>query len=67
MSNVPTSIWQGSFRLFGVDVRCHVLSDGQRVIEADSMEELFEAMANGEEIGDIDEGFARWIHGKEMQ
>jgi hypothetical protein len=44
MSDVPTSVWQGSFQLFGVEVKCHVLSDGQRIIEADSMENLMEAM-----------------------
>ena len=38
---VPHSIWQKNFTLFGVEVRCHVLEDGQRIIEATSVEELF--------------------------
>lgn len=56
-----TAIWSGTFRVFGVDLRCHVLSTGKRIIEADSMVELLEAMeAPGDvEIGDI-EAFHRW-------
>ena len=40
----PHSVWRGSFRLFGVDLKCHVLSDGQRIIEEDSMEDFFRAI-----------------------
>ena len=39
--NLPTVIWSGSFRVLGVDVRCHVLDDGRRIIDAESMEALF--------------------------
>lgn len=46
MSDEPKTIWQGSFRLLGVDVRCHVLSTGERIIEADSFAALLEAMGN---------------------
>ena len=38
------SVWQGSFILFGVELKCHVLSNGQRIIEEDSMVDLLEAM-----------------------
>ena len=38
------SVWQGSFILFGVELQCHVLSNGQRIIEEDSMVDLLEAM-----------------------
>lgn len=63
----PQSIWQGSFKLYGIDVRCHVLSDGRRIIEAESMAALLEAMASPlqqplEEAGDI-AAFARWQRG----
>ena len=44
MIDAPKSVWQGTFRLFGVDVKCHVLDNGQRIIEADSLEELFTAI-----------------------
>ena len=62
------SVWSGSFRLFGVDVKCHVLSNGQRIIEEDSMEELLRAMSDGDDLatnGDAREieRFARWRRG----
>ena len=47
MSELPTAIWEGSFTLFGVDVKCYVLEDGQRLIEAKSMENMIAAMALG--------------------
>ena len=40
----PHSVWQGSYSLFGVDVKCHVLSNGKRIIEEDSMVDLLEAL-----------------------
>ena len=68
MSDVPHSVWQGSFRVFGVDIKCHVLSDGQRVIEAESMHNLMEAMANGSldpmDTDNSEVEFANWIHGR---
>lgn len=61
---LPVPIWSGTFRVFGVDLRCHVLSSGQRIIEADSMVELLEAMEapEGVEIGDV-EALHRWQAG----
>lgn len=62
--NTPVSVWSGSFHILGVDVRCHVLDDGQRIIEADSMTALFEAMeASTAELGDLEE-FRRWQAGR---
>lgn len=57
---LPTSIASATFTVFGVEVRCHVLSDGQRVIDAESAAALFEAMAADEPMGDM-ESFAQWI------
>lgn len=59
-TGVPTAIWSGTFRLFGVDVRCHTLDDGQRIIEAHSMAELLTAMAGGADAGDGIGDFFRW-------
>lgn len=63
---LPHSVWQGSFKLLGVDVKCHVLSDGQRIIEADSFAALLDAM--GKPGAKVDEGemeaFARWRAGQ---
>lgn len=60
------SMWQGAFRLFGVDVRCHVLSDGSRIIEEDSMAALLDAMGDpGKKINQAElEAFAGWRAGK---
>ena len=51
--NLPTVIWSGSFRVLGVDVRCHVLDDGRRIIDAESMEALFGDGVLGKADGDI--------------
>ena len=47
------SVWHGSFHLFGVELKCHVLSDGNRIVEADSLTNLFKAMGDPGEA-DID-------------
>ena len=64
MTGIPVAVWSGSFRLFGVDLKCHVLDDGQRVIEPESMEAMFDAMGSegSVEIGDI-ESFTQWQRG----
>jgi hypothetical protein len=58
------AIASSTFRIFGVDVRCHVLDNGQRIIEEDSVVELLEAMASPDnrDLGDMD-AFARWQKG----
>ena len=60
------SVWQGSFILFGVELQCHVLSNGQRIIEEDSMVDLIEAMKTP--LEDTSEGaelteFCEWLKG----
>lgn len=47
-----------------IDEQIPLLSNGQRIIEADSVNALLEAMANGTEVnpGDLD-AFARWQRG----
>ncbi len=42
--NLPAVVWSGTMRLFGVELVCHVLDDGQRIIEQESVAALFEAM-----------------------
>jgi hypothetical protein len=64
MSAVPASIWQGTFTLFGVEVKCHVLSDGQRIIEAESLRKVLEAMYSGAELNQAEVvRFGRWQRG----
>ena len=38
----PVSVWSGTFTIFGIPLVCHVLSDGQRVIEAEGIHALFD-------------------------
>lgn len=63
--NIPESVWEGTFRVYGVDVRCHVLSDGRRIIESDSMNALLEAM-EAKSTGDPGDlaAFDRWRRGE---
>ena len=63
--DLPKSVWSGSFRVFGVDIHCHVLETGERIIEADSIHALFEAMTD-RPLDTADTGFAdfvRWQRG----
>jgi hypothetical protein len=65
MKRIPEAVWSGTFTLFGVEVRCHVLDNGQRLIEAESFEELLLAMASeapGIRLDPDDLGkFTRWM------
>ena len=62
----PASVWQGSFTLLGIQMKCHVLDNGQRIVEQESLGKLFEQM--GESGGvPLDskemERFALWQKG----
>ena len=63
--NLPAPIWSGSFTIFGIEIKCHVLDNGQRIIEEGSMEALFEAMAADASDGvpDFPEGLAAFCAG----
>lgn len=73
-SAIPQSVWTGTFRLVGVDIVCHVLSDGQRIIEAESFENFVRAMTEeqpADAMPDIDATelarFARFRSGLPFQ
>jgi len=51
---IPESVWSGTFRLCGVDLKCHSLDDGRRIIERDSLERLMTALDSGSAIGPDD-------------
>jgi hypothetical protein len=38
---IPQSIWSGELNVFGVSLRVHVLDNGQRIIEEQSLADLF--------------------------
>ena len=65
MAETPVSVWQGEMTLLGVKLHFHVLNDGTRIIEAEDMVALLEAMGGG---GPADEdeiaAFARWQQGE---
>jgi len=63
--DVPTAIWSGSFMLGGVEMRCHVLDNGERIIESESFVALFEAMVRPYfSFADSEvDAFARWQRG----
>jgi len=65
-ASIPKSIWAGTFTVFGVTLRCHVLDDGQRIIEAEDVHKLLAAMQGYEPAtgpGDMD-AFVRWQKGE---
>lgn len=41
MSGLPKSIWTGTLIVFGVELVCHVLDNGQRIIETEGVQRLF--------------------------
>ena len=64
MAEAPVPVWSGEMTLLGVTLHLHVLQDGTRIIEAQDMIALVEAMEHG---GPFDEdelaAFARWQRG----
>ena len=65
-TTLPHAIWSGEFKIFGTVLRCHVLSNGKRIIDARDVAELFEVM--GGDLAEQDEPgieeFARWMSGR---
>jgi hypothetical protein len=63
VTDIPTAVWSGSFSVFGVELKCHVLDNGQRIIEADSMADFFNGLADADAVAEdpnLDE-FVRWF------
>ena len=64
MNETPKITWSGSFNLWGVEIKCHNLDDGTRIIEEDSLNALFEGMRTKLSKDDMEDGFesfARWM------
>ena len=61
----PRAVWEGTFTLMGVPLRCYTLADGRRIINADDVAALFEHMGGGDDIDpqalqmELDE-FSKW-------
>lgn len=66
--DLPAAIAEASFNLFGVPLRCYVLDNGQRIVDADDVAALFDAMANGDGSEPSNDGLdklAKWLKGIE--
>lgn len=68
-NEIPAAVWSGSFRVLGVDIKCHTLRDGQRIVEAESVAAFVRALHDGGVPNDPAsnpdlEAFARWRAGK---
>ena len=63
---IPRAIWSGTFRIWGIDLKCYVLEDGRRIIEEKSFIQFMESLANGAPIAEEEdfEAFARWQRGR---
>lgn len=56
-----------TFRVWGIDVQCHVFADGRRVVESDSLDRLEAAMNAPGRVLPTDQGaldFLDWMEGK---
>lgn len=49
-TDIPYSVSEAHLHILGVDLVVHHLSDGQRIIDADGINALLEAMAGGGEL-----------------
>lgn len=68
---IPKSVWNGSFTLLGVEMKCHVLDDGTRIIEEQSVADFLQAMENAtpqqtEKLKTEAKEFARFLHAKNV-
>ena len=61
----PKAVWQGTFTIFGMELRCYVLEDGRRVINAEDVAKLFDEdhPVETDQKGDLD-AFAKWQRGR---
>jgi hypothetical protein len=69
--HIPLSVWQGTIRLFGVDLNVHVLDNGQRIIEQESVAAFFAALGGLEDPDESDAvieaemmSFAKFVRGR---
>ena len=64
MSTEPTSVWQGEIQMSGLTLHVHVLSNGQRIIDAADLVALIEAWERGVPVDEAEAAaFARWQRG----
>ena len=66
-NGIPAAVWSGTFTVFGVELKCHVLETGERIIEAESLNRFLAAFGDGTIDPNRDdpdeERFYRWMQG----
>ena len=64
---IPEVIHTGMFHIGSLEIRCHVLDNGQRVIPEEDVIKFFDWLASNDEALDITElqDFAKFIKGVE--
>ncbi len=68
MAATPKAVWEGSFTLLDVEVKCYVLEDGQRIIDSESLERYLNADASDVKQTEVEfhrelNRFAKWKGG----
>jgi hypothetical protein len=61
MTELPKAVWQGSFNVWGIELKCYVLDTGQRIIDAESMDRFIEALTSGDHEPDINDELATFL------
>jgi hypothetical protein len=66
-ADLPHVVWSGEFAFGGITMRCHVLDDGQRVIEEESVNAFLAWLedCSPEDAKSFDEQFAMWVRGSQ--
>jgi hypothetical protein len=63
--DLPRIVWSSEFKLGAVTMKCHILDNGQRVIEQESMLEFLAAIEADTPIDyDAMRAFGRWQRGQ---
>lgn len=61
--NIPKAVWSGSFWVGTLEIKCHTLDNGQKIIEADSLERFLAADWGNEPASVVEmEALAHWYH-----
>ena len=64
--SIPKAISAATFTIFGVPIKCYVLDNGQRIIDAADFAALMDRMADSSGFLNSDDldGFTEWARGK---
>lgn len=62
--DLPHAVASSILKISDAEIRVHVLSDGRRMIESESVNMLLTKMARGELTAEQADKLARWIKGQ---